>query len=334
MCLSLTLLFLIVALPHVLAPASAINAGLTSMLGMAQFLAFPALVGGFISLIALVAAALCLRNRSRWGLAASALLTLAGPVMVAASTSVGLPTLAQAQADPTDQIMTVAEWNAAESFEPSAARHLFKDLSADVVVLPEFGDHRASRAGTSRLQEAIESAGLVWADYDVFESPVTGGSIGPVTVIVRKGFARYSTVPVQQTTFGTLRLVSDGAPDIVALHTAPPLPALMGAWSRDLEVIAQLASTTAQEALIVGDFNATLRHGTLATVHSHADALLASSPMSRGTWPTALPEPLRTPIDHILVPTNGWKVVGARTLSLEGSDHVAVVASVKRDASP
>ena len=66
MCLSLTLLFLIFALPHVLAPASAINTGLTSMLGMAQFLAFPALVGGFISLIALVAAALCLRNRSRW----------------------------------------------------------------------------------------------------------------------------------------------------------------------------------------------------------------------------------------------------------------------------
>lgn len=112
------------------------------------------------------------------------------------------------------------------------------------------------------------------------------------------------------TQFGTIYLKStnEDMPDIIGLHTAPPLLGFMSNWNRDLNVISSNIILDNPKAIIIGDFNATLRHGALNHITTHEDVLDYLSRFRRGTWHSRLPIWMSTSIDHVLIPKDTCRV--------------------------
>lgn len=128
-----------------------------------------------------------------------------------------------------------------------------------------------------------------------------------------------------------------GTVDLVAVHPHPPMDDA-AIWARDHKIIrAHVARTTASETRIVaGDFNATPDH---AVMHELEDlgfrngTRIANSRW-QPTWPAsgemsvlgvAVPSMLQ--IDHVLA-AGSARVVNTESVSIEGSDHRAVVATL------
>lgn len=277
-------------------------------------------------------------------------LVLAGAVLAACATGIGLlaparagdeasawsdPSAWSAPSGPADGgALRLVEWNALNSFDTGDAHRFFGRYDADVGVFPEFFEWQTGGPGGSRMLDLISAAGLEPREYEVFVSPSTGG-IAPVTVVVRRdlGYRRLTGAQEPaQTRYGTIQLTSDapGVPDLLGVHTLSPMPSRVPQWARDLEILGGLADGQAREAVIIGDVNATLRHGAVGAIstRTHADALLATPPAQRGTWPSDIPLALRSPIDHVLVPPS-VAVTGARVLEAQGSDHAPVIVEVR-----
>lgn len=125
------------------------------------------------------------------------------------------------------------------------------------------------------------------------------------------------------TTFGTLHLKSKHAPEIIALHTAPPLAMLKNEWQNDLQLISEKLIKKYPDAIILGDFNATMRHSSLSTIKTHKDVLNVLPFWKRGTWHTKMPWFIRSSIDHILIPSDS-KVKNVSVMDLGESDHCAI----------
>ncbi len=108
---------------------------------------------------------------------------------------------------------------------------------------------------------------------------------------------------------------------IIALHTMPPINA-MGSANRDIELmeVAELARTTTEPMVVLGDFNAT--PWSAALVRFERASGLSDSLQGVGaqpTWPAPL-GPLGIPIDHLWHrPT--MKTVARRVGAAWGSDH-------------
>lgn len=104
------------------------------------------------------------------------------------------------------------------------------------------------------------------------------------------------------TRFGTLYLSSTAknSPNIIGLHAASPLPGLMSMWQRDIDLNEDI-SNNKQDSIIIGDFNATIRHGSLNNIKTHLAVLEYVSKFNSGTWNTNIPSIFRIRIDHILI---------------------------------
>ncbi|MCK7642627.1 endonuclease/exonuclease/phosphatase family protein [Corynebacterium sp. CCM 8835] len=278
----------------------------TTLPVIAHLTAFPVVIGAGLGLIGAVGVP---RRRFR-------VLPVAGAVLVIAGAGsflpVQRPTVSDAGADG-DGELVVLEWNTGGSVTTENLAALIRDVHPDIAVLPEY-------------------SGEVPAGYRSF---VSGGT--PVTVLTADGLGDYRTTEVpgsSRVTFGTIHVSSGhpgtGKPDVIGLHTAPPLPGLMSRWRGDLGAVAALAAAN-PGALIIGDLNAVLRHGDLARIDTHTDAVAAAPIFGGGTWPTSLPGWARSPIDHILIP-DGWSVVdgGVHIIGSGQSDHAPVVVGVRR----
>lgn len=79
-------------------------------------------------------------------------------------------------------------------------------------------------------------------------------------------------------------------------------------WNWDLKLIASDIIRNNPDAIILGNFNATLKHGALNDITTHEDALNYLSWFKRGTWPDELPAYFCIPIDHILLPKDKYTV--------------------------
>ena len=98
---------------------------------------------------------------------------------------------------------------------------------------------------------------------------------------------------------------------------------MMAFWKRDLDFVCDLTKKN-PDAIIIGDFNATMRHGSLNNVATHSDVLSCLSSFANGTWPVKLPACFRAPIDHVLLPKNQYNVENIEVRTLTSSDHAAV----------
>ncbi|MDO5735679.1 MAG: endonuclease/exonuclease/phosphatase family protein [Propionibacteriaceae bacterium] len=322
---------------HLLLPSSGLNEALSTVPVIAQGLAFP-LPGGLalvlMGMVVLLTVVLRPRRQGalsrRPALVTATCVALSGVLLALSATGVGLPSPRGNTEVDANASLVMVSWNALDHFDAESAEQIFGGLAADVAVLPEL-ENRDGGAGAHRIQEALAGGGLDPTEYDIFESPPTGTHIAPLAVIVRRGFGIYASVAVEQVTFGTVHLVppaGSGLPEIVALHTAPPVPRWMAAWEADLTRVRDLAQNAGGNSIIAGDLNATLRHGAMGGITSHADVLTSAPAVERGTWPATAPPVLRSSIDHVLIPTSAFAVGDAGVLDITGSDHAAVVTRI------
>jgi endonuclease/exonuclease/phosphatase family metal-dependent hydrolase len=125
-------------------------------------------------------------------------------------------------------------------------------------------------------------------------------------------------------TFTAVDLTGSGPP-ITAAHTDPPVARSLSAWPDS--TTAAVEPCRARAGIVAGDLNATLDHPAFDDLGTCVDALADAGVGGVGTWPTALPRVLGTPIDHVLADGREWSVLDAAVLDApEGTDHRPVEA--------
>ncbi|WHS50902.1 hypothetical protein QM007_02730 [Rothia sp. SD9660Na] len=311
-----------------LRPGHPVTAWLTTRLIIAQAVAFPALlaVAGAGVLIAALLVALrfrtstitrCLAGLTALACAASSLLAVIDPYGAMRYQARGVPAIGCVNM----QIYRVTTYNALDTLTDQSLARLLAN-QPDFLVLPEVSPDTPALAG-----------GV--PGYQVFASTSEKTHIAPTLTLVSDRLGSYTAQEVPMT-FGALLLTPEsqasGQPQLLAVHTAPPIPIYMQQWRDDLATIDRLARDEGSLDLIAGDFNATLLHGSLASYAGagsqlDADAALATHRIE-GTWPVGGVLGMRAPIDYIMVmqgpPANSEDITYQQ---VGDSDHLAVSAT-------
>jgi endonuclease/exonuclease/phosphatase (EEP) superfamily protein YafD len=274
------------------------------------------------ALVLLVVALAARRFRWLWaGLAIALLLFTVANVAILASRGL------ESRALPDDGL-TVLTWNTlGDAPGAEVIAQLAIETGAEVVSLPE----TTAQTG-ARIAALMSGAGM-----PVSVHSVTYDESNPArstTLLISAALGQYDT-RVGHTTLMLPSVVAeprDGTgPTIIAVHTLAPIPPMMLAWQNDLEWVAEACTG---DALVAGDFNATLdhfagiAHAKGATLGDCLDAAAATGGAAAGTWPVSLPAALGAPIDHVLATPN-WRPAGARVIETHddfGSDHRPVLA--------
>lgn len=310
-------------------PGHPVTAWLTTRLVIAQAVAFPTLLavaGAGVLIVALLVAlrsrtstiTRCLAGLTALACAASSLLAVVDPYGAARYQARGVPAIGCANM----QIYRVTTYNALDTLTDQSLARLLAN-QPDFLVLPEVSPDTPALAG-----------GV--PGYQVFASTSQKPHIAPTLTLVSDRLGSYTAQEVPMT-FGALLLTPEnqasGQPQLLAVHTAPPVPAYMQQWRDDLATIDRLARDEGSLDLIAGDFNATLLHGSLASysgAHSllGVDAALATDQVE-GTWPVGGVLGMKSPIDRVIVmqgpPAGGEEVTYQQ---VGESDHLAVSALV------
>ena len=154
-----------------------------------------------------------------------------------------------------------------------------------------------------------------------------------VLVLTDASLARHDTASVGEPA-GSATLVlhpeNAGEPALVALHADQPTLRGNAAWRAELAWVAQQCSRG--DAIVAGDFNATLDELGDGGLGACRDAATSVHAGSVGSWPTAVPTWLAMPLDHILV-TPDWQVDSFTVLTDadgSGARHRPVFAVVSR----
>ena len=310
---------------------TALNGKLTTKPLLAHFFAFPVLFGFIGIVLSIVFLAIFLYRKKRGKVFSPGHLLLCSMLFVSSFFLIiaGSNTKQYEGTGYGEDTFRIVEWNTSDNFGGDSAKIIFDDYDADIVILPEFGGYQKGDDARQRISDIFTAVGIDCNLYDMFTSYPNAGNIAPITIIVKKEFATYDTTAENTSTmFGTLYLYSsDNIPKIIALHTAPPLPSMMTFWNRDLDFVSDLTKKN-PDAIIVGDFNATLRHGSLNSISTHNDALDCLSVFARGTWPIKLPTCFRASIDHILLPKGIYGIKNIETRNMSGLDHAAIFAEL------
>jgi endonuclease/exonuclease/phosphatase (EEP) superfamily protein YafD len=205
----------------------------------------------------------------------------------------------------------------------SALADTIRRSRPDVVVLPE-----AAARYEALLTRAIPDLG--YRPYlaarpgapDVNGVVVlSAASMGPLVtrVIAQSGFD-----PWLELTGGRL-----GSRRLVAVHISAPVTGKIGSWSRELAQLQTWCGPGAGPVVLAGDFNATLDHsGFRSGTRGCRDAGAQSGQGLIATWNAAWPRWFGAQIDHVLT-GGGPEPTGMTVLDLPGSDHRAVLASVR-----
>jgi endonuclease/exonuclease/phosphatase (EEP) superfamily protein YafD len=198
----------------------------------------------------------------------------------------------------------------------------------DVVALPEAGQRFADK-----LAPLIEPMGYrLRSSVDEDEDDVNGVT---AAVAARLGDVSFkvghntSTFPDVEITGGTL-----GALRVVAFHSVAPVPGSVPEWREDMSLLPTWCAGPTP-AIVAGDFNATLDHSMLRAGMTGCDDAAAQ----RGdglipTWgPTSRTRTIGPQIDHVLA-THGIEAASFRVLDLPGSDHHAILATLRLPNPP
>lgn len=291
----------------------------------AQLLAFPQTMGLVILLFWVILAVVSwARKQSRLALASCLVWILVGTGFLFAPYGMPRQISNPVQVDEIQRNLTIVTFNTGARMSTSDFHQLVSAWDPDIIVLPETSGYE--------LRQAIETL-----NYDgwLFEAPDGGlpstytGQVAPTSVVVHKrlGAARFMQGPV--TSFGTVAIEFDDAslPLLVGLHAAPPLPGLMDEWRKDINRVLEFSNSTQKPLIVAGDFNATLRHGPLATRGKLIDSQEFCSPVPAGTWPAGAPNLLRSAIDHVFV-VQGMGASSCQVKQIGRSDHLAYKTQV------
>ena len=309
--------------------------GLHRTLPVTQLVSFR-LVGalGLAGALLLVALLLLVSRRLRALLAASATVLLvatlaAGGVILVRGTAASLP-----PSGAPDAVRVLARNTLGnEPGSPTIAR-LALDYDVDVLMLPET-THDMGLEIASLLREAGRP---MWV---LSSNPAPGYRAAETTLLVSAELGEYEISDAYGDTAVLASVVAepvDGqGPLLVAAHPVAPVPEQMQNWRDDL---AWLAGVCAGDAIVAGDFNATLDHlagleapdVAGAVLGECRDAAREAGSASLGTWTSGKPPLLVPAIDHVMH-TPGWEVTGFEVITREdraGSDHRPVFAELTR----
>ena len=301
--------------------------------------------------LALVFIAGLIVSRARRFFAMSLVVTLLfGAVNVGILSTRGVDTIESASAAE-QQLgsVTVLAWN---TLGGAPGADAIADLAlaeqADVVTLPE-----TTEATGIAVAEAMRAGGQpMWVHTLAFDLVSDARS---TTVLISPELGSYEVTnsaaagpPGNTSVLPSVVAtpVTGTGPTIVAVHAVAPIRYQMDGWRADLDWLAEQCTFTADapgNMIMAGDFNATVDHmagragdgSPDAVLGDCGDAATASGAGAVGTWPTAVPALLGSPIDHVLATPN-WRVGGVRVIkSLDdsGSDHRPVVATLT-DTAP
>ncbi len=298
-------------------------AQLVSLRGMAVAVA-AALVIVLVCVLALAPEA------RRFTASAVLLLMVFCAISVAVLATRGFGSGAFQTAAPADVV--VLSWNTlGDAPGVEAIAQLAVDVDADVVVLPE------TSAETAVIVQAILAGqGRPMTELHLSLDEISKARTTSILISTELGEYRRDDAPgTTETLPSVLAVPVDGTgPSIIAAHPVAPVPGEMAAWRQGLSWLADRCA--GQNVILAGDLNSTLDHyaglgsdgGALGRCH---DAARATGNAAVGTWPTALPQLLGAPIDHVMA-TPDWEVVGFRVIGSHdgfGSDHRPVVAQLR-----
>ncbi|MCB9944964.1 MAG: endonuclease/exonuclease/phosphatase family protein [Geminicoccaceae bacterium] len=114
---------------------------------------------------------------------------------------------------------------------------------------------------------------------------------------------------------------------VIGAHMTRPIPiGQVYHQERHAQLITDLAAGVDGPTVLVGDFNA-VPWGRV--VHEiERNSRLTAHRGIQGTWPSALPWPLRLPIDQVLT-SNEVEIVSREVVNMPGSDHKAVLVELR-----
>lgn len=314
----------------VFAPGATVSQWFSTRLGPAQALAFPVPAG-----IGLVCLALLVLTAGRAVQAAGRLWIR---TVAASLTVLGLGLLAFPLAPPwtatpspatgnTGRHLRVAVFNSLDTLTAVDVQHIINTADPDVLVLPE--------ASPDRVAQAMAGTAFAGGIHEGLDAGFSEGRplwVAPTVIAVHPRAGTYRSLAPTPTTYGAVRLEpanANGAPTIIGVHTAPPLPRMMDSWRADLQRLGHMDQTVPPGPMILaGDFNATLRHGPLAATVHLTDTAQHCPTTTGGTWPSSAPAWLRSPIDHVLV-TPDVEVLSCTVLEVGASDHLAYTVELR-----
>lgn len=324
--ISFLILFTIPIIAYSFFPSSNLNIWLSTKPILAQIYAFPLATATTPSLLSFLYFSLSFYKKKKQILFYSGIFLLVSLTLLV----FGTDKTASVTSNNTNTLKLVT-WNVANQLEAEHLKQIFSSFNTDIAIFPELDSNAQEGQENQKIKILFQQAGLSIEDYDVFTSPPTDSGIAPVTVIIKKSYGFYTKAETFHTTrFGTIVLHSrkQNLPDIIALHTAPPLPGLMEVWKQDLHIIHNQLASKYPKAIIAGDFNATMRHGALAKISSHRDALNVLPPFERGTWNSQSPKLFNATVDHILLPKNHYYVKDLDIVSFQNSDHRCIFTEI------
>lgn len=228
--------------------------------------------------------------------------------------------------------VTVLAWNTlGDAPGADAIAQLAIDSGADVVSLPE-----TTRATGQAVADAMGLGGRPMQAFTIAFDEVSKARSTTLLISTALGPYVVDEAEPNSAVLPTViaRPADGGGPTIMAVHLVAPIPGEMAHWTDDLAWLSSACSEPS--TIIAGDFNSTLDHfsglatADGATLGDCVDAASVTDNAGVGTWPTALPALLGSPIDHVMATPN-WNVTGMRVIEnydKYGSDHRPVLAQL------
>ncbi|MFT4214986.1 MAG: endonuclease/exonuclease/phosphatase family protein [Microbacterium sp.] len=303
---------------------------------LAQIVSLRGVLALAFAAVFVLALLLCLARPLR-GFAAS----IAVVALVAGAANVGILVMRGtgpgALPEPTEDSIRIMTWNTAgDATDAELIAQTAIAMQADIVALPE----TTIETGEAVAIAMREMGSPMWAHHENYgeREGYPDWAANSTTLLISPDLGDYAVV--DSTSDGTTNTSSvpsvvampvDGdGPIVVAVHAVAPRQSHMADWRSDLQWIADQCATG--DVIMAGDFNATVdnmdRLGVDgATLGRCSDAATQTGTGAVGTWSTAWPALLGTPIDHVMA-TDAWTATGSVVLgSLDesGSDHRPLV---------
>ncbi|MBV7363228.1 endonuclease/exonuclease/phosphatase family protein [Actinomycetaceae bacterium TAE3-ERU4] len=235
----------------------------------------------------------------------------------------------------------VLSWNTQSQAKDEDMKILLAKYRPDVIFLPETSSYEKN--GITSLTSLSEDGKKIMRDYTIFSEGGSDngfGEIAATTVAVHKRLGQYQRGQKVETTFWSVHLVpapnnplkdptGEALPELLSVHTAPPVPGLMGKWNKDLNTVIGVVEESKNHLIAGGDFNATLRHGVFNQRKLARDVqqeVGGSEPA--GTWPSTFWEYAASPIDHILINRN-LQAQNFQIVKVGSSDHRAIFSEIR-----
>lgn len=186
----------------------------------------------------------------------------------------------------------------------------------DVVALEE-----TPKSIADQLHKLLADRGL---EFQVFDNKVSAYSPDYFSNILLVGswLGKYkqTTASASYAVSVQAKPVERNKPVFQVVHIPRPTGELWEAWSKEINQVVQWCNKT-PNAIVAGDFNATLDHGPLRNLGKCKDAAVVTKVGGLSTWPTSSPDWLGSAIDHVLVDANTWKPMRGAVVSVGESDH-------------